>query len=421
MTSAPFVSLPAPARRAGRAVRDGLLRRGVLVERLSEPDRRFLTDLVDDTVPLPPGTADALRPDHPRLRALRGGVRRRRPGGAHPLPLVGRPPRPVARPDPLPGRQRLHLALPRGSPDLRAQVPRVGAGRPPPRPRRPARPSRRGRRLRVLDLRLRRPAPALARPPRLGQRAALPRLGPGRAGRLGAPGARHRRRLRPPGPPLRGGLPRRHRLRLHRRHRHVDVRVRALPRPSGARARGPGRAADRRVVAGAGIVRPGLQHPQLVRVPARRHRLVARPAGPAGGAAPLPRAQRGRGLHQPGGRRRPARLPPGHRGRRLPPRPRRARLRRPRRPRRARRARPPHALHPGGADLPVVAVGDDRRSPLDRLRDRCRVRAVVRHGGAVVRRRPPEPGPRPPRGARRHRHRGRRRRAWPTWSEGRPR
>ncbi|HEV7720705.1 MAG TPA: hypothetical protein VGO60_05455 [Iamia sp.] len=70
MTSAPFVSLPAPARRAGKAVRDGLLRRGVLVERLSEPDRRFLTDLVDDTVPLPPGTVDALRADHPRLRAL---------------------------------------------------------------------------------------------------------------------------------------------------------------------------------------------------------------------------------------------------------------------------------------------------------------------------------------------------------------
>lgn len=62
--------LPAPARKAGRAVRDGLLRRGVLVERLSEPDRRFLTDLVDDTVPLPPGTAEALRPDHPRLRQL---------------------------------------------------------------------------------------------------------------------------------------------------------------------------------------------------------------------------------------------------------------------------------------------------------------------------------------------------------------
>lgn len=64
------MAVPAPARKAGRAVRDGLLRRGVLVERLSEPDRRFLTDLVDDTVPLPPGTAEALRPDHPRLREL---------------------------------------------------------------------------------------------------------------------------------------------------------------------------------------------------------------------------------------------------------------------------------------------------------------------------------------------------------------
>ncbi len=64
------MTIPAPARKAGRAVRDGLLRRGVLVERLSEPDRRFLTDLVDDTVPLPPGTAEALRPDHPRLAGL---------------------------------------------------------------------------------------------------------------------------------------------------------------------------------------------------------------------------------------------------------------------------------------------------------------------------------------------------------------
>ena len=65
-----MTTIPAPAKRAGRAVRDGLLRRGVLVERLTEPDRRFLTALVDDTVPLPPGTHDALRPGHPRLRAL---------------------------------------------------------------------------------------------------------------------------------------------------------------------------------------------------------------------------------------------------------------------------------------------------------------------------------------------------------------
>lgn len=65
-----MITLPLPAKRAGRAVRDGLLRRGVLVERLSEPDRRFLTDLVDDTVPLPTGAAEALRPDHPRLRQI---------------------------------------------------------------------------------------------------------------------------------------------------------------------------------------------------------------------------------------------------------------------------------------------------------------------------------------------------------------
>ncbi|HEU5152439.1 MAG TPA: putative sugar O-methyltransferase [Iamia sp.] len=65
-----MTTLPTPARRAGRVVRDGLLRRGVLVERLSEPDRRFLTALVDDTVPLPDGTAEALRADHPRLIEL---------------------------------------------------------------------------------------------------------------------------------------------------------------------------------------------------------------------------------------------------------------------------------------------------------------------------------------------------------------
>lgn len=59
------------AHRAGRAVRDGLLRRGVLLQRLDERDRRFLTALVDDSVPLPPGTEQDLRPDHPRLTELR--------------------------------------------------------------------------------------------------------------------------------------------------------------------------------------------------------------------------------------------------------------------------------------------------------------------------------------------------------------
>lgn len=57
--------------RARRAVRDGLLRRGVRVQRLDERDRHFLTALVDDSVPLPPGTEDDLHPDHPRLAALR--------------------------------------------------------------------------------------------------------------------------------------------------------------------------------------------------------------------------------------------------------------------------------------------------------------------------------------------------------------
>ena len=37
---------------------------------LTDEDRRYLTTLHDDSVPLPPGTAEALRPDHPALAEL---------------------------------------------------------------------------------------------------------------------------------------------------------------------------------------------------------------------------------------------------------------------------------------------------------------------------------------------------------------
>jgi SAM-dependent methyltransferase len=38
---------------------------------LSDEDRRYLTTLADETVPLPPGAEEALRDDHPRLAELR--------------------------------------------------------------------------------------------------------------------------------------------------------------------------------------------------------------------------------------------------------------------------------------------------------------------------------------------------------------
>jgi SAM-dependent methyltransferase len=47
-----------------------LLARGIKVERMSPDDLRFLTALVDDTVPLPPSAAE-LRSDAPRLAELR--------------------------------------------------------------------------------------------------------------------------------------------------------------------------------------------------------------------------------------------------------------------------------------------------------------------------------------------------------------
>lgn len=58
-------------RRAAEAAQAELLRRGVQVQRLDDDERRFLTALVDDSVPLPPWTEDDLRPDHPRLADLR--------------------------------------------------------------------------------------------------------------------------------------------------------------------------------------------------------------------------------------------------------------------------------------------------------------------------------------------------------------
>lgn len=57
-------------RRARRSAKRALLARGLQVERLSPDERRFLTALVDDTVPLPPSAAE-LRSDAPRLVALR--------------------------------------------------------------------------------------------------------------------------------------------------------------------------------------------------------------------------------------------------------------------------------------------------------------------------------------------------------------
>lgn len=58
-------------RRAARTVQEGLLRRGVQLERLGAEELRFVTALVDDSVPLPPFAQDDLRADHPRLAELR--------------------------------------------------------------------------------------------------------------------------------------------------------------------------------------------------------------------------------------------------------------------------------------------------------------------------------------------------------------
>lgn len=44
--------------------------------RLTPEDRRYLTSLYDDRVPLPPGAAQELREDHPRLRELRAAYAR---------------------------------------------------------------------------------------------------------------------------------------------------------------------------------------------------------------------------------------------------------------------------------------------------------------------------------------------------------
>lgn len=57
-------------RRARTAAKRALLARGVHVERLSPQDRRFLTALVDDRVPLP-ASASGLSADAPRLVELR--------------------------------------------------------------------------------------------------------------------------------------------------------------------------------------------------------------------------------------------------------------------------------------------------------------------------------------------------------------
>lgn len=51
--------------------RQWLARRGFRVERLSEQERVFLTEIVDTTTPLPRGATQRLRDDHPRLLELR--------------------------------------------------------------------------------------------------------------------------------------------------------------------------------------------------------------------------------------------------------------------------------------------------------------------------------------------------------------
>ena len=57
-------------RHARRAAKRALLARGVHVSRVPEEERRFLTALIDDRVPLPPSARD-LRADAPRLAELR--------------------------------------------------------------------------------------------------------------------------------------------------------------------------------------------------------------------------------------------------------------------------------------------------------------------------------------------------------------
>ena len=57
--------------RAAQEVRERLLRRGILLERLSEDDRRFRIDLVDASAPAPQQDRAGLRADDPLLAELR--------------------------------------------------------------------------------------------------------------------------------------------------------------------------------------------------------------------------------------------------------------------------------------------------------------------------------------------------------------
>jgi putative sugar O-methyltransferase len=53
-----------------RLLRKALRKRGYSVERLSEEEWQYLEQLVDDSVPVPAGVAERLRPDHPRLQEI---------------------------------------------------------------------------------------------------------------------------------------------------------------------------------------------------------------------------------------------------------------------------------------------------------------------------------------------------------------
>ena len=267
-----------------------------------------------------------------------GGVRRGvRPADRDQGRVRRRRPRPQGGPDEGRGRRRVRVRRPRGGQRvrprrvLRREVPRPAAPRRDPVPRRPAR-QRRGR----LDPRLLAAAP----PPEAGRGGAraVPLRRPGREALRGQqgdpPGGRLRRRrhLRVP------RRPRRHHLLPRGQHpapgRAPRLRGGDRPRPGardvpdrrrrGARVRRPGgprpldrvpdqrRGRRRQLHAGPGHpvpvapavgtrrtpgrrVRPGRDHPRLVRLPGReadRHR--PRPHPGAGALAPRARRVRGR-------------------------------------------------------------------------------------------------------------------------------
>ena len=254
--------------------------------RLTPEDRRYLTSLYDDRVPLPPGAGAELSQRNPRLRELREAY------AALDLPVTARRAgtsrarRRVPRPALLPRRDAHHLALPRAAAHHRAQVLRAAALR-----RRSA--TRSG-----CSTGSRRTARSAAGPSSIPGCGRVSRdllesvneitflereLRLSRARAL--LGARHRRRLRPPGAPDGGGATRSSpttaastRSPSPRSSASTTCATAACAPP---RARGqPGRASR---ASSARLVRPRGQHPLVLRVHLRGDRVVGRAAAPACG------------------------------------------------------------------------------------------------------------------------------------------